>query len=213
MNDTSDDNDENETQDDEEIQNPLNEFNQNLGATLQALDQINNDYSKLFSALDQYQDINRKVNRALLAIDFDQFDRALATAVNPKLFRQVEALEQTAVLDMYKVVAATRKVEAETAEEEGIDEVELEVADSVESTYYDLIATYVSNAGDSFPSGVHRAADSILSSDQVQEKRDYAVDLFQRADEQTRAILVSVTWMCIQVIFTMFLADSSSEDD
>ncbi|UVE50776.1 hypothetical protein KU306_02480 [Haloferax larsenii] len=185
---------------------------QDLDSAIKTLSQINTNTRKLYEAIDKYQEIDRKLTQVFSSLDFSNLEQAAAISINPKLFRQVESLNQTAVLDMYKVVAATRDVEAATAEEEDLEDGDLEVADNVEATYYDLLATYVSNYSGNISSGVRSAADSILSSDKIQEKRDSVAELFHRADEQTIEMLVSVTWMCIQIIVVLMLGRVGSED-
>lgn len=182
-----------------------------LATAVDTMESVSVDKAQLAKMARLSAKVNQQYAAALADFDFSKIDKAAAIAVNEDVFRAIENIDQTAVTDMYRVVEAAQQIE-QTGGDKSKTVEGTETADSVENTFYDLIGTYISNSDEDVSDGVQGASSTLQSSIGVQEKREAFADLFKRADERTKQLLVTLTWVSIQVVIAMLFAEAHEQD-
>lgn len=150
---------------------------------------------------------------------FEAANRAIARSINPEIFDIYRDFENSAILDLYEVVAAINQIEAEDEveaveeEEEGEEVQAASASDGIEKNTYNFVATYILNGHDFFSETSTNAAEDILQTDSVWEKRKAFTHLVRSADQQTRAVLEMTTHVALTFLLMMFFPASGEDED
>lgn len=109
---------------------------------------------------------------------FEAANRAIARSVNPEIFDISRDIEESAILDLYQVIAAVNQIEAEEGDKEEAEDVQtVSTLDRIEKNRYNFVATYIFNGREFFSDSSTSAAEDILQTNSVWEKREAFTEL------------------------------------